>query len=297
MIAALALACFATQDASPDPKWSEAEVKQRIEKVFAPDERPKIEVTRSKNYIVFTDSSVGPKFAEILDDEVYAGFRKLFAYKPPAPPRAPGATASDASEDKRLMAVYLFKTKEGYWSFCQRYVGWSEKKARDSAGHAWQDYYATSYESPHDSVHFHEGAHQIMSNRLRLGGGGSWFQEGVAEYYQDKIDKVNRAAETRASIRADGATPFRKLFASESLLFEGGTDKRGFATSGGRYGQAASVIQFLKEGPLKDRFDKFFGQIGRAQRNDVPEIEKIVKSVYGLTIEELETRWKDFYAK
>ena len=152
-------------------------MKRRIQEVFTPEEQKKVEVFRSRYYLILTDSSAGKSFAKILDEQVYEGFRKLFPF--------------EDQEDQRLMAIYLFRTREGYFGFCERVPKWDRKKAEQSAGHAWKDYYATSYTSPRDAVHFHEGAHQIMSNRLKLGGGGSWYQEGVAEYYEDKVSKVN----------------------------------------------------------------------------------------------------------
>jgi hypothetical protein len=283
MLAKTLAAVLALQAPAPDLRWSEEDVQKRIRDVFPPDVRGKVEVFRSKYYIVLTDSSVGRKFADILDTQVYEGFRALFPFK--------------EQDDPRLMAVYLFKTKEGYWSFCERGPRWNRKKAEESAGHAWKDYYATSYDSPRAPIHFHEGAHQIMANRLRLGGGGSWFQEGIAEYYEDRISMMNRSAEIRSAIRAGGVLPLQKLFTSESLLFTGGDDVKGFGGSRGRYGQAASVIQFLKEGTLADRFGGFLVKMGRLPHADLPEIEKVFQSVYKLSVAQIEEKWKEHFLK
>ncbi|MCB9897921.1 MAG: hypothetical protein H6825_07955 [Planctomycetes bacterium] len=270
----------------PDPKesldWTEREIQARIEAVFPPDKWKKVEVTKSKRYLVLTDGSAGRKFGKILDDDVFDGFRKLMDFE--APPM------------RRRLPVYLFNTRDGYVEFLQRVLGMSKEQAEKTGGLAYTDYYVTSYSSPHDPTHFHECAHQIMSNVLGLTGGGSWYQEGVAEYYEDKVKKFNRASETRMAIRTGQAAPLRELLGSASMLFEAGEDKRGGGGASGRYGQAASIILFLKEGPKKKSFDEFLQQMGRVPRGDVDAIEAVFRSIYGWSIEDLEAEWKDWFA-
>lgn len=41
-------------------------------------------------------------------------------------------------------------------------------------------FYATYYSSPRDEVVFHEASHEIVGACLKVGGVGSWFQEGMA---------------------------------------------------------------------------------------------------------------------
>ena len=106
---------------------------------------------------------------------------------------------------------------------------------------------------------------------------------------------MNRAAETRAAIRAGETLSLRQLFTSQSLLFSGSKSVKGYGGGSGRYGQASSVIQFLKEGPFKDKFPDFFKRMGRVPRGNIEEIEKVIQQVYGLSLEGLEERWKGFF--
>ena len=123
-----------------------------------------------------------------------------------------------------------------------------------------------------------------------------WYQEGVAEYFQDKIDKFNREAETRMQIRSGQAPSLRELMEAQSMLFSAGDNLRGGGGARGNYGLAASIILFLREGPRKDAFERFLLEMGRVPRSDIPAIEHVLSEVYDLTIEELEAEWKEHFA-
>ncbi len=92
---------------------------------------------------------------------------------------------------RRLMPVFLFRTPDQYYDYYAAIANQSREHVSKSKGHAWRDYYATWYEAPGDPVHIHECTHQIFKNRLRLNGGGSWFQEGMAEYIETKENERN----------------------------------------------------------------------------------------------------------
>jgi hypothetical protein len=271
------------QETVSDPKWTEEEVAVRIQSVFLPEVQRNVKVFRSKHYIVFSDSAAGKKFAQILDKDVYGGFKKFFPF--------------EEKKDQRLMAIYLFKTKDAYWEFYARAFETTLEQAKKSAGVSFQDFYTTYYASPRDPTHFHEGAHQIMKNILHLSGGGSWYQEGVAVYYEDKIRKTNRYSITRNAIRVGEALPLRELFGLKSMLYSGKKNLKGYGGSRGRYGQAGSVMLFLREGPLKKKFKDFFFKMGKVHRGDVDEMEKVIQEVYGLTLEELDKKWRTYFTK
>ncbi len=263
-------------------EWSEEEIEVRLKSVFPEELWDKVDVIESKHYLIFTDSGSGKKFGKILDNEVYDGFRDLFPFDKPA--------------NMRRMPIYLFNTRDRYIDFLMRHLDMSRERASSTGGIQYRDYYATSYSSPRAPVHFHECAHQIMKNILRLGGGGSWFQEGIAEYYEDKVRKFNRRAEARMQIRTEQSATWRQLLAAKSMLFSAGENTKGAGGAGGNYGQAASIILFLKEGPYRKSFDEFLHAMGKVPRSDMGEIERVFQEVYGKGIDELEAEWVEYFA-
>ena len=108
------------QETVSDPDWTKDEVASRIQSVFLPEVQKKVKVFRSKHYIVFSDSAAGKKFAQILDKDIYGGFKKLFPF--------------EEKKDQRLMAIYLFKTKEAYWEYYARAFETTMEQAKKSAG-------------------------------------------------------------------------------------------------------------------------------------------------------------------
>lgn len=270
----------------PDPShaltWSEEAIAQRIAQVFEADKVDKVKVVESKHYLVLTDSGAGKKFGKILDNDIYKGFFKFYGVKAP--------------KEHRPLWVYLFNNRDDYIVFLQRNLGMTEGQARQTGGIAFRDFYATSYTSPRDPVHWHECAHQIMSNLLGLGGGGSWYQEGIAECYEDEISHFNRRAETRVLITTKAAVPLRDLFGAQSMLFSAGENKRGSGGAGGMYGQASSVILMLKEGrKTKKKFVEFLFAMGRVPRSDLDAIEAVLQDVYGFGIDEFDAAWREEY--
>lgn len=262
--------------------WDDEEIQVRIQTAFEEDHWDKIDVVKSKRYLIFTDSGAGKKFGKILDKDIYEGFRDEFEFEEP--------------ENARRMPVYLFNTRERYVTFLMNNLGMSEAQAKATGGIQYMDFYATWYSSPRDPTHFHECAHQIMSNILKLGGGGSWFQEGVAEYYEDKISKFNREAETRNAIRSDQTVSWQELLSAPSMLFSAGENLKGGGGAAGNYGQAASVIMFFKDGPRKKQFQEFLHAMGRVPRSDMQAIEATFQELFGVGIDELEAEWREYFA-
>jgi hypothetical protein len=270
---------------APEPKhallWSERAIEARVHEVFVEEAWKKVDVVQSKHYLVLTDSGAGKKFGKILDEDIYKGFFKSYGL--------------DAPKEHRPLPVYLFNTREAYIEFLVRVVGMTGAQAESTGGIAFRDYYATSYTSPRDPTHFHECAHQIMGNLLHLDGGGSWYQEGVATYYEDEVKRFNREAETRMLITTRQSVPLRELFAAQSMLFSAGEDTKGGGGAGGMYGEAASVILFLREGKRKKQFHEFLFAMGTIARSDLDETERVLQDVYGISIDELDAEWRKYF--
>jgi hypothetical protein len=261
-----------------NPNWTDEEAHQRWQHDAPADAKEKLEpIIRTKHYIIFTNSAGGQAFAKKME-ECYDAIKKTYPF--------------DDSAFPRLLPVFLFRTPEQYYEYYSKLAGISREQAAKSKGHAWRDYYATWYESPGDPVHVHEATHQIFANRLRLGGGGSWFQEGVAEYMSTKPNDRNDAAR---QVKKEKHVKLEEFFVIPSLLYSAGADKRGGDGAGDHYKQAALLIEFLRDGPkLKAKFPEFMKSVGRAPRGDLPSLQKCVKDLYGVDVAGLDRLFVEY---
>jgi hypothetical protein len=262
-------------------KWTDEEARARWAEFAPKDAIDKFEKpVRTEHYIVLTNSSSGAKFGQKME-ECYATIQELFPFP--------------EVEGRRLMPVFVFRTPDQYYAYFSKIAGTSLEMARRSKGHAWRDYYATWYEAPQDPVHIHEATHQIFANRLVLQGGGSWFQEGLAEYVETRANERNEAARL---VKKERHTKLAEFVAIESLLMSAEEDKKGGNEAGDHYKQAALLIEFLRESKFgKERFPAFVNAVGRVPRSDVPAIEAAVKQSYGCTLAELEAMWVEYCKK
>jgi len=263
-----------------DSKWSDAEVKARWAK-DAPDKlasKPAdLKIIRTSHYVVMTDSSGGKSFSEQMEKN-YEAIKKVYPF--------------DDVAGRLLMPVFLFKTADEYYEFYAKQFNSTEEEARKSKGVAYGDWYATWYESPGDLVHIHEGTHQIFHNRLRLPGGGSWFQEGVAEYMSSTKNYRNVAANTVKKGKHTALVDFIKI---KSLLWSAAEDKKGGDEAASHYDLAALLIEFLHDSKFgKDKFQEFVQAVGLAAPNSPAAIERAVKSVYLTDLAGLDKQWVEY---
>jgi hypothetical protein len=237
-------------------------------------------VLRTRHYLIMTNSSSGKLFAEKMEEN-YAEITRLF----------PCAEVAG----RRLMPVFLFRTPQQYYDYYAKIAGITQDEARASKGHAWRDYYATWYEAPGDPVHIHECTHQFFGNRLYLDGGGSWFQEGVAEYVESTPNDRNDVA--RAVKKAEH-TPLRELVALESLLYSSENDVKGGSKAGDNYKQAALLMEFLRESDFgKQHFQQFLTKMGHVRRSDVERIDALFREIYGEGLEGIDAQFVEYCKK
>jgi hypothetical protein len=265
-----------------DPKWTEDEVDLRWKDDSALDkkEQKDLKVIRTAHYVVMTNSSGGDNFAKQMEIN-YGIIQKTFPF-----PEVPG---------RRLMPVFLFQNPEEYYAFCVKRFKWSAEEAEKSKGVASGDFYATWYEAPQDPVHIHEATHQIFSNRLELDGGGSWYQEGVAEYIETKPNERNDIARR---VKNGKHTPLKEFMRLESLLMSSEDDVSGDSAAGLHYKQAALVIEFLRESKFgKDKFLEWLHAMGNTPDNDIPKIQAVFQRVYGVDIEQLDAELQKYCQK
>jgi len=260
-----------------DPKWSKEEIAAALT-VLEPDAKRRKKwkrVVRTEHYIIFTNSGAGKLFAKKMES-FYDTIQKVFPFE-----EVPG---------RRLMPVYLYKLPKGYYEFCARVPKWTRGQAEATMGHAWLDYYATSYASPNDPVHIHEAAHQVFANRLYLTGGGSWFQEGVAEYLATKPG--HRKAYAKSAARRGRYSPFDVFIRTEDLI-AGGQQSAHEA-----YLQAASIIEFVRDGKFHPKkFQDFIRRMGMVMPNNEEAIEQVLQDVYGVDVAGFEEAWLAYWKK
>ena len=264
-----------------DHTWTDDEARQRWQEHTSKKLHRKLRIKRTKHYIILSNAG-GDLFAKKME-ECYKAIRKVYPF--------------DDVEGQRLMPLFVFRSREEYLEYYMSVAGRTREQAARSKGHAWRDYYATYYEAPNDPVHIHEATHQIFANRLDLGGGGSWFQEGVAEYMSENRNIVRSV--TRNRIKSGDYVPFKKLMVVPSLLQSiEGAAKRGGSNAGNAYTQAASIIAFLAESKFgKRRFQQFLHRVGSVRRGDLLNIERELESLYQVDVAGLEERWKQYWRR
>ncbi|MDP6368203.1 MAG: DUF1570 domain-containing protein [Planctomycetota bacterium] len=279
-----------------DPNWSDEQVAARLERDFTEEFRDQVLLLRSKHYILFSLAPGGAKGARkfIARDmeEIYSSFADTFPFEEP--------------ESAPLLPVFLLKDHEQYARWSMGPTGWDYAAARASAGHAYMDYYATYFTGSAISspTVWHEAAHQLVGNRLNIHGGGSWFQEGLAVYFEDKY-KHSENVESLAPgmIGSERYTHFRELFEVKSLLHSSGDNKKG-SIAGQRYLQSGTIIFFLAEGPWKDKFGSLLAAVrdwrgfgSDTTRTSDSMWDVIFRRVYGLDIDGVEAAWKKWFGK
>lgn len=264
-----------------DHRWSDADAVERWRRDAPPSSHSKFEKPiRTAHYIVLTDSSGGKNFAAKME-ECHAAIRKVYTF--------------DEVSSRLLLPVFLFRTADEYFEFYANIANLPLEQAMRSKGHAWRDYYATWYDAPGDPVHIHEATHQIFSNRLGLGGGGSWFQEGVAEYMSSK--RGDRSA-VAGLVKKRAHVPLAEFVAIPSLLMSGDPDAPGGDVAGQNYAQAALLIEFVRESKwAKERFPDFLLRIGHLARGEPAAIEAAIEDLYAVDLAGLEERWIEYCTK
>jgi hypothetical protein len=265
-----------------DPQWTEEEIEARWERDRPEELQGKFKFFRTEHYLILTDSSSGKLFGRKME-ECYDAIREVYPFE-----EVPG---------RKLMPVFVFRTREEYVDFYAKIAGISKESAGHSKGHAWKDYYATYYDSPNDPVHVHEATHQIFSNRLGLAGGGSWFQEGVAEYMSSSHNE--RKAFAKGAAKRGEFTPFAEFAEIRSLLGSSGGEKsvKGGSVAGKHYTQAASIVAFLMESRFgKEEWPEFLRAIGSGPRG-AAAFERAARKAYGVGLDELEAEWVAHWKK
>mgnify|MGYP007073186455 CR=1 FL=1 len=229
----------------------------------------------SEHYVVFTNGPTATcrKYATTLED-LYEQIRKELPFEDP----------------KHLLVAYIFADKDDYYRFAVRVTGYSEEGAKATAGHATSRFYATYYSSPRAPVVYHEAAHEIVGACLKVNGVGSWFQEGMAVYFEKKMSN-QRLGVARSDVKRGDYYPLEEFFAIRTLL----SDPKGHGRR--NYEHAGDLIDFMintDEAPVAGKFGEFLEAArthghGFARGGDTSAT--LIEKVYGLTVDEFESVW------
>ncbi len=221
---------------------------------------------------MLTNSPAGAKFAAQME-RTYAAIEKLL-------PDDVGAT-------RRLLPLLLFAKADQYHAYYVAESGRSVDVAKATGGVALDDTYATWDGVKDDGAHIRGAMAQYLRTRLRLDGGGWWLRQGLGHYVVMKPSDLRAAAAAMARQR--------EYLALEKFFVHTGT---GAAADAPHYVQAASVVGFLKEGPIApDKFMEFVRRLGADPAPDTAKVEAIVKDLYDLDIAGLEKAWLEYWSR
>jgi len=250
---------------------------QHLADVFGEDRAKKVKVIETDHFEIWTDSKTArKKFPKALEQTYEYVCKEL---------------GIEGMRDR--LPVYIFQSSKLYHDFCVR-KGWTRDYAEQTAGHAARGYFATYYQAPKSAVVTHELTHSIF-HRSVGDMGGSWLQEGVAVYVEERWQKKDPAQTFAPLLRSGKYVPLSEFITMESLAAE--EDITGGArTAGALYQQAGAFFAFLLRGPFSQRSSRIVGGLALLDpREEGYEAE--IERVFGVKIEDVERAWLDWGKK
>ena len=253
--------------------WAQTK-EEHLASLFGEKRVKKVKEIETDHFRIYTDSSgARTKFPRALE-KAYVFVRK----------------ALDLPEMENPLDVFIFQNSELYFDFCMR-NGWTREEAVESAGHAWSGYFATYYQAPNSPVVTHELTHSLV-HRTWGNGGGSWYQEGTAVCVEERWQKRDAATLFASRLRSGETMPLAEFMRKKRLIRS--DDVRGGAgTAGALYDQAGAFFEFLMRGPFAERRPSAIRELAKVDW-DADTIVERVERIYGTTLLELETAWKEW---
>jgi hypothetical protein len=249
-----------------------AEEKDRFEYAFGKGGAGKGIHVRQGDFDVWTDSRGAlPKFPEGLE-KAETFVRETLGLPPP----------------RRRLDVYLFQNPGGLHDFLARARGMDKKKADALMALGNASYLALVYRAPDDPQFVHELTHSLF-HRARGRLGGSWFHEGIGKYVESRWQGKKPAEEFAPRLRSKAFVPLATLVAMPDLF--AGTDLKGGAgTPESLYLQAAALQEFLRRGPLKEKWAA--AEPAVARMDAAPDKRAAaLEALLGMTLGDLERAW------
>lgn len=250
-----------------DPSWTAAEVRRRWAREI-PAALPLRDVARSEHYVVLSTARID---GDVLR-ELERGHERLREIVPFA----------DLTP-RRLLPVFLFASQDEYHSFA------ATQGVLGTRGHSLADACATTVADR--EVLRHELVHQLMHNRVFLGGGGGWLQEGLAEYVSgDPARRTELAARVVRGATMDLWSLIRAWEVPTGAAVE-------HETLDDEYELAALAVAFFHDSAWAgDRFPQLVERVGLMAPGDGAAVEDAIADVYGVPFEAVEEAWLQWCA-
>lgn len=236
----------------------------------------KWQAVQGDHYLVFTNGPTdSSKKYQVTLENLYALVKKTIPFE----------------DLDHLLVAYIFQSPEEYYRFSVAFSGFSEEGARATAGHANGQYYATYYTSPSSKVVYHEATHQIIHACVKVIGVGSWFQEGIAVWFEKTMANEPPQEDAKAELRNGDCYRLAEFFAIDTLLSDpNGNGRR-------NYRHAGALLDFMlttKLPPVAGKFPAFLAAArkGHGFGRGAEVSAELIKSAYGLTVAEFEALWR-----
>jgi hypothetical protein len=133
----------------------------------------------------------------------------------------------------------------------------------------------------------HELTHAIVQRGFGSSG-GSWLQEGFAQYVETRYRHLDPVREFAADLRNGSYTKLEEFIRIPILAFAGSKEVGSQAHR--LYAQAGAFFAFLHDGPFADRFPTLvdvFVKTG-VDSNDMPQV---LAKMYDRSLADLEKAW------
>ncbi len=137
---------------------------------------------------------------------------------------------------------------------------------------AWHD----PAQGPVRPVLLHEACHALLAPEFGLANRSEWLHEGLASYFQLPWTGQDLVDLNRTRIRTGNLEPLAKLCDGSPISLE-------------KYAQAALLVKWLVED--EERLESLRRAIERMSREGTTDLGKFVEDDFGISLEELETRW------
>jgi len=251
---------------------------KRIEEIgaeiFAPAGVPAedVQTLQSFHYLVLTNCpQMDRRYADALE-KVYDFVKKEFDFVP-----APGY----------LYAV-VFQNQAQYTAFLGNKLKVPPVDARSTGGVTFGEVYVTFQNDNLLKTLAHEAAHQLVGTRLKIEGGGSWLQEGLAVYIEKRFEGRNPSTNIKGRIDQDRYYYFEDFLKLNTLLF----DPKGYGVL--NYEQAGSMIDFMLNGRYRSSFKAYLQLVRANPSPDAHAATQAIETAYKMNLYRFENAWRQF---
>ncbi len=249
------------------PRWSDAELAARWQRLHGNDVAPTPRIARTEHFAIVGDASCGDSTLRFVERQ-YERVRAVLRF--------------EESADRRELPIFLFRTPTGYECVESSWHG-------KTLGLAWHDTCATWYRGSRDPILAHEIVHQLQRNRCFQVGGSRWFREGLAEALSRPPRELRLLGRHAARYFAARQCSWSEQSSAWSL--EGKWSFRG--TELRAYDCAGIALDFLLTDPsTSGSFLRFAELAAACAPADGDGARQAARAAFGRDLVELEALWR-----